>query len=78
MLADRDKDCRTMWIRRSGPKILQPQIIEPPSKNCYVCGKQRITLTTNVKKFTLRELFDSVLMKRLGMNEPCIDVINRE
>jgi hypothetical protein len=77
-MAGKLDDSRISWITRTGPRVLQPQRTEKPSKTCYVCGKQRVTVTLNTHKTTLRQLYDVVLTKRLGMKEPSIDVTTNE
>jgi ubiquitin-like 1-activating enzyme E1 B len=77
LLAGRQELCVRTWIRRSGPKVLQPQTLEKPQASCYACGKATLRLSLDVHSFTLRALFERVLVRHLGMNEPAIDVVNK-
>jgi ubiquitin-like 1-activating enzyme E1 B len=39
----RDGRCRTVWVRYPEPsrkKILQPSTLQPPNKECFVCGSR--------------------------------------
>jgi len=39
----REMRCRTVWVRYPEPsrkKILQPSTLQPPNKECFVCGSR--------------------------------------
>lgn len=78
VLQDRLDQCHTMWITRTGPGLLTAQKLGEPNPKCYVCAQQTLELALDTHKWTLKRLFDEVLKKKLSMNEPSIDVINRE
>jgi len=75
LLSGQDKECKTTWIGKTLPQTLVPQALVPANKDCYICGKKPVLLRCDVNTFTLRRLFDSVLIKALGFNEPSIDVV---
>ncbi len=70
--------CRTVWITRAPPSLLSAQALSPPNPRCYVCAHQALELHLDTHRWTLRRLFREVLMQHLAMNEPSIDVTNRE
>eukprot|EP00808_Paulinella_micropora_P008508 g7627.t1 len=68
------RNTRTVWIKRAGPKLLQPQKLEAPNSACYTCGgdKPMLTLRLDTTKFTVERLFKKVLQKRLCMVDPAL------
>jgi ubiquitin-like 1-activating enzyme E1 B len=78
ILSGRIEDCRTVWIQRTGPNVLQPQRLEPSNKLCIACSQACVTLFVDCTKFTVGQLFESVLRGSMGMNDPGIDVTNRD
>lgn len=74
LLAGRGDECRMVWIKRGGPRVLQPMRLAQPNPACYVCGKAKLQLTLDTSRFTLAQLFDVVLRKGVGMNDPGVDV----
>jgi ubiquitin-like 1-activating enzyme E1 B len=58
--------------------VLQPQALDKPDPKCYICGKVSVNVSLDTGKFTLKQFYESVLRKRLGMNKPCIDVDNKD
>ncbi|SPR00903.1 unnamed protein product (mitochondrion) [Plasmodiophora brassicae] len=70
--------CRTVWIKREGPKILVPQMLDRPRPSCFVCSKSKLVVSVDTTTFRLRDFFAGVLRAHLGMNTPSIDVFNRD
>jgi len=75
LLDGRSDTCQTTWIKKTGPRVLQPQPLDKPKPDCIICGK-KLLLQVNTHTFTVGQLFKQVLKKKLGMNEPCVDVVN--
>jgi hypothetical protein len=78
VLQGRWDQCRTCWIKRQGPKVLQPCTLAPPNPACTICRRQTILLRVDTNTFTLAQLFKAVLQKGMALNEPDVDVTNRE
>ena len=78
VLQGRWDKCRTCWIKRQGPKVLQPCTLAPPNPACTICRRQTIMLRVDTNTFTLAQLFKLVLQKGMALNEPDVDVTNRE
>ena len=80
ILQGKRDQCHTSWITRKGPALLTAQTLSPPNPNCFVCAnamqERQLTLDTSV--WTLRRLYATILKKDLSMNEPAIDVVNRD
>jgi ubiquitin-like 1-activating enzyme E1 B len=74
VIAGHVDQCRTTWIKRSLPKLLQPQSMCKPNPDCYACARQTLQLRVNTNTFTVQQFFDIVCSKLLGMNEAHIDV----
>jgi len=51
---------------------LQPTTLPTPSPSCYVCKKSSIHLTIDTESWTLMNLIQNVIKKRLGFNAPTI------
>lgn len=49
--------CRTTWIKRYGPRVLQPQQLDRPNPSCYVCNRSQAVLVINTAAMTLRRFF---------------------
>eukprot|EP00924_Labyrinthula_sp_SR-Ha-C_P008653 augustus_masked-scaffold_37-processed-gene-2.21-mRNA-1 protein AED:0.04 eAED:0.04 QI:0/-1/0/1/-1/1/1/0/609 len=67
--------CKYSWVLRnlsSSGCLLQPQTLEKANSGCYTCGTALVNLTVNVDKFTLRDLVERVLIKRLGLKNPSV------
>jgi ubiquitin-like 1-activating enzyme E1 B len=77
ILSERKDRCCNTWIRRTGPRVLQPESLNKPNPACFVCSSQALTLRVNVGTFTLQKLYTTVLIGSLGMVDPAIDVVNR-
>lgn len=78
VLQNRLDACHTMWITRRAPGLLTSQALSTPNPACFVCAQHTLELALDTNKWTLKRLYDDVLKKRLSMNEPSIDVLNRE
>jgi ubiquitin-like 1-activating enzyme E1 B len=80
ILDGKREQCHTTWITRRGPALLAAQKLNEPNPACFVCAHahttQELQLDTNT--WTLKRLYAQVLRGKLSMNEPSIDVINRE
>jgi ubiquitin-like 1-activating enzyme E1 B len=114
VLRGRWQQCRTCWIKRTGPKVpsqpsnvslvllgppwsslvhsdpqpsfvvpfclvqvLQPCALAPPNPACAVCRRQWLVLRVDTASFTLQQLYRLVLRQALAMNDPDLDVANR-
>eukprot|EP01083_Nonionella_stella_P002660 7629_1 len=66
-------ECHGAWVSRCGPRPVQRERLSAPNTDCYVCQKQRMQLTCDLREFTLRQLFDVVLKRELGMIQPSVD-----
>ena len=69
---------RQVYISPYRPHLLQPQLLEPPRRTCYVCSESSLTLYCDTSTFTLRRLYESILEKELSMTDAAVDVYNRD
>lgn len=72
----RKSRCRTVWVRypeASRKKILQPSSLQPPSKNCFVCGSStaRVVLK-NFAEWKMAALAKTVMQGALGASRPAV------
>merc|ERR1712137_28540 len=66
-----DKCKYTYLLRRpSGNRILMDAELEPPSKQCYICSSNQVTVKIDTEQFTVGFLVDEVLRGALGMVNP--------
>lgn len=78
ILQGKREQCHTSWITRKGPALLTAQTLSPPNPNCFVCANAVQELALDTSSWTLRQLYAAVLKKKLSMNDPAIDVLNRD
>jgi len=67
--------CRYTYCLRDKTRkgyYLLPTKLPSPSDECFVCRKASLTIIINTKEFSLKDLLDKVIKKRLGFNEPTI------
>ena len=69
---------RQVYISPYRPHLLQPQLLEPPRRTCYVCSESSLTLYCDTSVFTLRQLYESVLEKELSLVAAAVDIYNRD
>ena len=69
---------RQVYISPYRPHLLQAQPLDPPRSTCYICSHSTLTLHCDPAAFTLRELYDKVLVKHLAFIAPAVDVFNRD
>lgn len=55
-------------------KVLNPESLKPPNRECFVCSKGQLHLTMDVKSATLQTLVQLVLQKRLSVLQPTVHV----
>ena len=63
---------KVTWMSKSGPRLLQPQSLDPPRDGCIACGEATVGLTVYPADFTLAKLY-ALLRDKVGMIEPAID-----
>ncbi|KAF6735662.1 SUMO-activating enzyme subunit 2 [Oryzias melastigma] len=72
------ESCRTIFLNKCPnvrKKLLVPCVLDPPSKNCYVCvSKPEVTVKLNVHKTTVLSLQDRILKERFGMVAPDVQI----
>uniref|UniRef100_A0A8C7X0P6 SUMO-activating enzyme subunit 2 n=1 Tax=Oryzias sinensis TaxID=183150 RepID=A0A8C7X0P6_9TELE len=72
------ESCRTIFLNKCPnvrKKLLVPCVLDPPSKNCYVCAsKPEVTVKLNVQKTTVLSLQDRILKERFGMVAPDVQI----
>ena len=79
ILAGKDilNECKYTFVDRIPNKqrktLLYPVKLQPPNKNCYVCGTQGVTVFLDTHTTTLREFIDKILKTTLNFNEPYIN-----
>jgi ubiquitin-like 1-activating enzyme E1 B len=78
VLQNRFEACNTSWIARGQPHLISSQKLAKPNPKCYVCAQHTLELTLNTNKWNLKRLYEDVLGKKLSMNEPSVNVLNRE
>ena len=69
---------RQVYISPYKPHLLQAQPLDPPRSTCYICSHSTLTLQCDPATFTLRELYEKVLVKQLAFIQPSVDVFNRD
>ena len=69
---------RQVYISPYKPHLLQPQPLDPPRPTCYICSHSTLTLHCDPSTFSLRQLFDRVLVGSLAFVCPSVDVFNRD
>eukprot|EP00457_Paulinella_chromatophora_P004474 gb/GEZN01004486.1/.p1 GENE.gb/GEZN01004486.1/~~gb/GEZN01004486.1/.p1 ORF type:complete len:312 (-),score=86.62 gb/GEZN01004486.1/:140-1075(-) len=79
IIANDKAAARTTWIKRYGPRLLQPQLLDKPNPSCFICGgnKPQLVLTVDTDKFTVGQLFAMVLKKRLSFVDPSISTTDK-
>jgi ubiquitin-like 1-activating enzyme E1 B len=76
ILAGNFNQCKTTWIVRQTTELLRSQPLEKPRTSCFICGQTTLFITLNTNNFTVKQFFERILIKKLGFNEPSIDVFS--
>jgi len=69
-------NCNRIGSGRKRDTLLAPSKIDPPNESCVVCQGVAGRLTVDCKHFTVGDLIDKVVKKRLSFNKPTIDAVN--
>uniref|UniRef100_A0A0A9XDS9 SUMO-activating enzyme subunit n=1 Tax=Lygus hesperus TaxID=30085 RepID=A0A0A9XDS9_LYGHE len=74
VLDSKMEECKTVYLRNcvgSRRAFIAPETGFPPrNPKCFVCSSQQISLVTDMKKLTLKDLEKLVLRGKLSMIEP--------
>ncbi|XP_022172242.1 SUMO-activating enzyme subunit 2 [Myzus persicae] len=74
--------CQSVFLRNmpnhKGGVLVKDNQLQPPNPKCAVCSSEgEIILMTDVDNFTVRQLEDLVLMKKLNMVAPDVTIFDR-
>ncbi|XP_074534335.1 SUMO-activating enzyme subunit 2 [Halichoeres trimaculatus] len=78
ILSGEIETCRSIFLNKCPnlrKKLLVPCVLDPPSKNCYVCAsKPEVTVKLDIHKTTVLSLQDRILKERFGMVAPDVQI----
>lgn len=77
ILSENFQNCKSTWIRTSGPAVLQPEGSRLPNPKCTVCSMGHALVTLDTDNFTLRGFFQ-IIRDEFSLEEASLDVENRE